>query len=459
MSIKFDGVSIARATNGRLITDGPAGPIWTDTRSLPRGAWFVVLKGDRFDGHDFLATAAERGAAGCVVEREGLAWTGGMVVVQDGLRALQDLGRAARDLFHGPVVGLTGSSGKTTTRALISLAISPLGVVHQTTGNLNNHIGVPLTLLDRPDDAAAMVVEMGTSGPGEIAVLADIARPEIRLIVNVGPAHLLELGGLDGVAQEKGALFSSARAGDTICVNLDDSRVAALPVPAGVRVIGWSAASGKATGEIVLRDAIIDPKTLTTDANFDTPMGKVNVRIPTPGQHIAHNAAGALCVALALGIDLREAAAAMARYEPVGMRLREESLPGGGRALNDAYNANPSSMAASLRLVASLPGRRAVVLGDMLELGPQEADWHAQTATLAHELMFDRVFLVGPRMAAAAAHCPGCAAFADPEHAVEPLLDWLASGGGDDVVLFKGSRGARVERVLALVRGSPVGGH
>lgn len=454
MSIVFDGAQIAQATGGRLVKDGPAGPIWTDTRTLPEGAWFVVLKGDRFDGHNFLEAARARGAAGCVVEREGLSWDRGMVVVPDGLAALQNLGRAARDRSSGPVVGLTGSSGKTTTRALTALAISPLGAVHQTTGNLNNHIGVPLTLLARPDGAAATVVEMGTSGPGEIAVLADIARPEVRLIVNVGPAHLLELGGLDGVAKEKGALFASARPGDTICVNLDDPRIAALPLPSGVRRVTW----GKNTGDIALKSANVDPKTLSTDARFQTPMGELSVRIPTPGEHIAHNAAGALAVALALGIDLREAASAMARYEPVGMRLKEEALPGGGRALNDAYNANPASMAASLRLVASLPGRRAVVIGDMLELGEGEARWHASTASLASELRFDKVFLVGPRMAAAAEHCPGCDAFPDPERAVEPLRRWLAEGT-DNVVLFKGSRGARVERVLALLQGSPVGGH
>lgn len=448
MSVRFDGMAIAQATGGRLVRQAPAGPIGTDTRTLPAGAWFVALKGDRFDAHDFLETAAQRGAAGCVVEREDVPWQGGMVVVPDALRALQDLGRAARDRFQGPVVGLTGSSGKTTTRALAALALSPLGFVHQTTGNLNNHIGVPLTLLARPEEARAMVVEMGTSAPGEIAVLADIARPEVRLIVNVGPAHLLELGGLAGVAVEKGALFASARPGDTVCVNVDDPRVEALPVPPGVRRLTWGS-----RGEIVLKDAIVDPKTLATDATWESPVGLLRARIPTPGQHIAHNAAGALCIALALGIDLREAAAALERYEPVGMRLREEPLPQGGRALNDAYNANPASMAASLRLLASLPGRRAAVLGDMLELGTGEAEWHARTAQLAHELGLDRVFLVGPRMAAAAANCPGCAAFVEPEDAVQPLADWLSSGGSDDVVLFKGSRGARVERVLGGVRG------
>src|SRR5262249_41872378 len=157
---------------------------------------------------NFLKLAAENGAAGFVVERiEPDMPAGGVVKVEDTTDALQALGRASRLSFKGPVVGLTGSSGKTTTRSLMALALSPLGRVHQTTGNLNNHIGVPLTLLARPADAAAMVIEMGTSGPGEIEILAQCAVPDVRLIVNVGPAHLEELGGLDGVAREKGMLF------------------------------------------------------------------------------------------------------------------------------------------------------------------------------------------------------------------------------------------------------------
>lgn len=459
MNVRFDGQAIARATGGRVIRDGPAGPIGTDTRTLGAGAWFVALTGDRFDGHGFLGVAAERGAAGCVVERDvGADFPAdrGVVQVADTTRALQALGAAARDRFDGPVAALTGSSGKTTTRALMALALSPLGEVHQTTGNLNNHIGVPLTLLARPDSAAAMVVEMGTSSPGEIAVLARIARPNVRLVVNVGPAHLEELGGLDGVAREKGALFASARPGDTVCVNVDDPRVAAMPVPAGVRILRWGA-----TGDIALREATIDPASLTTTASWQTPQGVLTARIPAPGRHIAHDAAGALCVALALGVDLERAAEALETYEAVGMRLRSEPLPGGGRALNDAYNANPSSMEASLRLLASLPGRRAAVIGDMLELGPGEAEWHEKIARLASELALEKVVLVGPRMSAAASACPGCLAFESPVDAVQPLREWLAAGSGDDVVLFKGSRGARVERVLLELRGeaTPMGGH
>jgi UDP-N-acetylmuramoyl-tripeptide--D-alanyl-D-alanine ligase len=447
--VHFDARQIAAATSGQLVAEGPAGPVLTDSRAFAAGGWFLALKGDRFDAHDFLGQIAGQSPAGCVVTRLPEGWPSGIVQVADTTKALQDLGRAARERLSGPVVGLTGSAGKTTTRALTALAVSGLGPVHQTVGNLNNQLGVPMTLLATPDDAAVSVIEMGTSSPGEIGFLAEIARPHVRLVVNVGPAHLEELGGIPGVAREKGALFATARPGDVLCVNLDDPNVAAMPRPAGTRAVTWGAASG---ADIRLLSAELDPARLGTDAVFATPEGEIRVRLPAPGRHIAGNAAGALAVAHALGLDLRGAAAAMERYEPVGMRMRREDLPGGVLALNDAYNANPTSMEASLAVLAELGGRRAAVLGDMLELGSTEAEWHASVAKKAGELGLDLVVLVGPRMSAAAPACAAREVWAEPDPmaVVERLRAWLHPG---DRVLFKGSRGARVERVLQALQG------
>lgn len=444
--MKLDGATIARATGGRLLRDAPAGEVLTDTRVLPEGSWFLALVGTRFDGHDHLEEAARRGAVGCVVSRPPPAgWALGCVQVQDTTRALQDLGRHARDALRCPVVGLTGSSGKTTTRALVALALSPRGPVHQTVGNLNNHLGVPMTLLAAPPDARAVVLELGTSSPGEIARLADIARPDARLIVNVGPAHLQELGGLDGVAHEKGALFRSARPGDVVAVNLDDARVAAVPVPAGARRVTWGESPG---ADVRLVEVDVEAAQFRTRAVWETPEGRVVAEIPAPGHHIAHDATGALAIAWALGVPLAEAAAALGRYEAVGMRMRREPLPGGAVALNDAYNANPQSTEASLRTLAALPGRRAAVLGDMLELGADEAEWHGRVVELATSLGLDLVVLVGPRMRAAAR--PGAVAPEDVDATVALLRDWLQPGSH---VLFKGSRGARVERILQALQG------
>lgn len=447
----LDGATIARATGGRLVRAAGAGPVLTDTRALGPGAWFCALRGERFDAWEFLGQAQAAGAGGCIVARPPSDdWRGGVVLVEDTTRALQDLGRYCRSQVTVPVVALTGSSGKTTTRTLIALGLGPLGSVHQTVGNLNNHLGVPMTLLATPPDAAALVVEMGTSSPGEIRFLCEIAKPTVRLLLNVGPAHLLELGGLDGVAREKGAIYDTASPGDQVVVNLDDARVAARPIPSGVR--RWT--FGRTEGaDVRLVGASIDPVALATDATFLVGGRRLEVRLPAPGEHLAVDAAAALACAVAAGVAPEAALEGMARYEPVGMRLRSEPLPHGALALNDAYNANPQSMAASLRLLAALPGRRTAVIGDMLELGDDEARWHREIVELADGLGLDRLVLVGPRMSAAA----GVATRTEVWSAVDglELVDRLkASLGADDRVLFKGSRGARVERILQQVQGT-----
>ena len=441
--MKLDGRTIAKATGGELRRDAPPGPIWTDTRTLPEDAWFLALIGPRFDGHSFVPSLR---STGCIVSQH-LPYDGGLVHVRDTERALQDLGRYARNQLP-LVVGLTGSAGKTTTRALAALALEQLGPVHQTRGNLNNHLGVPLSLLDAPEDCQAAVIELGTSSPGEIALLADIARPHVRMLINVGPAHLEELGGIEGVAREKGALFTSAGPEDLLIYNADDPLVAAIERPSR-RAVSWGRA---AEADVRLLDAVVD-RALRTQTTVSARGEKLCFSLPTPGIHVAHNAAGALALAMALGLDLERAAASLERYEPVGMRLRVEPIPvvgGEAIAINDAYNANPTSMAASLRMLAGLDGRRVAVLGDMLELGADEVRWHADIATLALSLELDLVILVGDRMALACTDGRAWSAV-DPADLLTPLQQWLRPG---DRVLFKGSRGARVERILhSLQRG------
>jgi UDP-N-acetylmuramoyl-tripeptide--D-alanyl-D-alanine ligase len=439
--MRWTGEAIAAATGGRLHGGVAEGHVVTDTRRPLDGAWFLALVGERFDAHSFAGQAA--GAVGGVFSRPVEGWDRPWVEVADTTVALQDLGRAARDRVKVPVVGLTGSAGKTTTRALIACALRQLGPVHQTTGNLNNQLGVPMTLLATPDDAAALVVEMGTSSPGEICFLAELSRPDARLIVNVGAAHLEELGGLEGVAREKGSLFDTARPGDLVAVNLDDPFIAAMRVPG--RRVTWGR---HADADVRLIASEIDPVHLATRARFATPAGEVEAVIGTPGHHIAHNAAGALALAWGLGLDLARAAADLSAYEPVGMRLRRDELPGGVIAINDAYNANPTSMCASLDLLASLPGRRIAVIGDMLELGAEEARLHAEVVAHALGLGLDRVVCVGPRMVRALGGSDAAWGAEDGVTLAERLAATLRAG---DHVLFKGSRGARVERVLEAV--------
>ncbi|MCB9679789.1 MAG: UDP-N-acetylmuramoyl-tripeptide--D-alanyl-D-alanine ligase [Alphaproteobacteria bacterium] len=445
--MKFDATTLAEAMGGTRIRDAGEGPVWTDTRSLPKGAWFLALRGDRFDGHEYVQKALDAGAIGAIVEKVDPAWSGGIVRVHNTTQALQELGRFARQRFAGPVVGLTGSSGKTTTRALTSLALSSLGPVHQTVGNLNNHLGVPMTLVAVEPEAVAMVVEMGTSSPGEIRFLAEMAQPDIRVIVNVGPAHLEELGGLDGVAFEKGALFRTARPGDSVVVNADDPYLVDMELPDGVRRI--TVGSGE---DVDIRIANVRPSaaSLKTRTVFDTPEGRVGMVLPVFGYHFAQNAALALGAAWAAGASLKDAAAAMSAYEPVGMRMRTESV-GGIRFFNDAYNANPASMRASLEAFAKVPGRKVAVLGDMLELGPAEDRYHFDTLAHADALGLDLIVLIGERMARADQAVSSTEVWVPDDRAAagEQLAAWLMKG---DQVLVKGSRGARTEEVLESIR-------
>lgn len=451
----FDGAAIAAATGGALMHDGPAGPIVTDSRKIEAGAWFVALVGDRFDGHAFLPQAAAAGCAGILASHAPEGWDRGFVRVPDTLVALQDLGRAVRRGFIGPVVGITGSAGKTSTRVMVVEVLRSLGRVHHTVGNLNNHIGVPLTLLAAPDDADAMVLEMGMNHLGEIALLQDIGAPTVRVITNVGAAHVEGCGSLEGVALAKQEIFDGARPGDTCVVNVDDARIAAMPVPDGVRVVRFGACSD---AEVRLERVDIDPDALTTRLAIRTPTGRLEVTLDTPGAHLAVNATAAAAVACALGIPDAAIGPALARFQPEGMRNRIERLRG-ALVMDDAYNANPLSMDAALRALAALPGRRVAALGDMLELGTVEADCHRDVLACALSLPIDAVFVTGPRMSAAAAALGDARvrAFDDVASLGEALEPWFAPGRA---VLVKGSRGARMERVLERLRPlSPSGTH
>jgi UDP-N-acetylmuramoyl-tripeptide--D-alanyl-D-alanine ligase len=446
---RFTADELATFTGGQLLSAGPAGPITTDSRSLSAGAWFVALSGDRFDGHSFLDAAAAAGCAGAVGQRMPPGWTRGFVQVPDSLRALQDLARAARARFAGPVVGVTGSAGKTTTRAMIALVLEGLGPVHQTVGNLNNHIGVPLTLLAAPDQAAAWVVEMGMNHLGEIDLLQDIAGPTVRLITNVGAAHLEGLGSLENIARAKGELFDGARPGDICCVNADDPRVRARPIPPGALVLTWGALPGV---DVRLTEAQVDTATLRTRVRIETPNGALRAVLPSPGLHLAANAAAAVACGVALRLPLDGMADRLEAYAPVGMRQRVEHLDNGLLVINDAYNANPPSMGASLRTLAGLPGRRFAVLGDMLELGSYAAQAHAEVLAMAMDLQLDGVVVFGPHFAAAAADRPADArplVAADAEAAAALLRPGLQPR---DVILLKGSRGSAAERALPPLR-------
>ena len=455
--MKFSAETLAQYARGQLLRGGPEGVIETDTRKLGPGSWFLALVGERFDAHDFLHHAADKGCAGAIVSRvpEGT-WECGLIVVEDTLVALQDMARGVRKSLACPVVGITGSVGKTTTRALVGCALSSLGEVHQTAGNYNNHIGLPLTLLAAPEDPAAVVLEMGMSGPGEIELLQAISRPHVRLITRITAAHLEGVGSIEGVAAAKGELFDGPHPGDVLIVNADDPRVLNLPRPSRVRVLSYGSKQGC---DVRLHRVDLDSDDLTTRLMIEVGSQSYTIRLASPGRHLASNACAAIAVALALGVPVEAAVSGVEAYRPVGMRMRVESGPYGTTVLNDAYNANPASTAAALAVLTELVGRpRVALLGDMLELGDDAVELHRESLALALCAGLDVVGVCGAHFVEAAEGLRSRDPNAVPRLLVAPDAESLASALPvevlhDAVVLLKGSRGMAMERILQVLGG------
>lgn len=428
--------------------------VTTDSRALQAGDLFVALSGDRHDGHDYLAQAQAAGAAGALVFHE-VDSTLPQLRVTDTLLGLQTIAAAWRARFKMPVVGVTGSNGKTTTKQLLTAVFAARGPVLATRGNLNNHIGVPLTLLELRAEHRTAVVEMGANHAGEIARLTELARPDVGVVTQAGDAHLEGFGSRDGVAQAKGELFAGLDGGVAV-INADDlyaplwqqlARRASLirfglQDSADVQALHVQAEdAGEAPGmRFVLR----------------TPNERAKVRLPLPGRHNVMNALAAAACAVALGMEAAEIAAGLEQVEPAGGRLNWKTTREGARLLDDSYNANPSSLRAGLELLAALPGQRWLVLGGMAELGGNAPQLHLEAGRAARQLGIDRLFALGP-LAAEAARGFGehAAAFEDVAALVTALQPQLNS---QTTLLVKGSRSARMERVVEALTGTAAGG-
>jgi UDP-N-acetylmuramoyl-tripeptide--D-alanyl-D-alanine ligase len=449
---------VVRATGAAELRRGRADRfprVATDTRALAGGELFVALKGERYDAHAFAADAVRAGAAGLVVERDVVLPADADVVVlrvRDTLRALQDLAADLRCRLAPRVLAITGSNGKTTTKemlaAILAAASGPTSVL-KTRGNLNNLIGVPLTLLGLRGDERWAVIEMGMNAPGEIRRLTEIADPDVAVITNVGPAHLEGLGSIDGVARAKGELFAGLRRDAVAVANADDARVAALADAFPGRVVRFGAGADVAAEDVrcAARGA----------AAFRLRVGarSIEVTLQIPGRHNVANALAAAAAAFAVGVDLEAMRAGLAAAVPVGSRMRIVPLPNGVTVVDDSYNANPASVVAALRSLAEAPAeRRIAVLGDMLELGAASAEQHRAVGTLAGTLGLAALHLYGdfaPETAAGAA--AGMATAAIHVHrshaAIAHALATETQAG--DWVLIKGSRGQRMEEVVRLL--------
>lgn len=345
----------------------------TDSRRIERGVMFFALRGDKFDGNLFAQAALDKGASYAVVSRDsGFADGGKFIVVDDTLEALQALARMHRSRFRIPVIGLTGTNGKTTTKELLCSVLSSRYSVTATSGNLNNHIGVPLTLLRITDQTEMAVVEMGANHPGEIAALASIALPDYGLVTNVGKAHIEGFGSFEGVKKTKGELYDYLqRTADTAFLNVDDDNLCGMASQRpDLRIVRYGVESA---GVEILPVTVDEPY-----LRLDVPDGDGMLRVSTRliGSYNAPNVMAALCVGQYFGVALKDAAAAVEAYVPANLRSQLERT-GRNLLVLDTYNANPSSMKASLdNFSASRFPHKMVILGQMLELGPDSTEEH-----------------------------------------------------------------------------------
>lgn len=458
----------AQATGGRTTGHWQATGVSIDTRTLQPGDLFVALSAAR-DGHDFVAQALESGAAAALVTRvpDGVAADAPLLIVPDVLRGLEALGRAARARMQGKVVGVTGSVGKTSTKEMLRTVIGGQRRVHAAEASYNNHWGVPLTLARMPRDTEVAVIEIGMNHPGEIAPLANLARPHVAMITTVGTAHLEAFQNIEGIAREKASIFSGLMPGGWAVVNGDLDTTPILIDTAkdhGARVLTFGEKTSNhhrlMTVEIVDDTTVAEARIWRARAIF---------KVAAAGRHYAQNALGVLAVVQALGLDRALACADLGNWAPpAGRGMRERLIldPVDDRLsfelIDDAFNANPVSMAASLEVIAAArprdnvgrkaAGRRIVVLGEMLELGPEELEMHARLADLPAVAKLDVVHCVGTRMQALYEALPPekRGRFAKKADDLARIAPRLVDAG--DVVLVKGSKGSKVSDVVDALR-------
>ncbi|MBI3171406.1 MAG: UDP-N-acetylmuramoyl-tripeptide--D-alanyl-D-alanine ligase [Hydrocarboniphaga effusa] len=428
--------------------------VTTDTRQIERGDLFVALKGDHFDGHDFIAQAQKLSAAGALVSRR-VDCELPQVVVDDTLHGLQNYAASWRGDFETPVVAVTGSNGKTTVKQMLSSICQARGPVLATQGNLNNHIGVPLTLLSLRREHRTAVVEMGANHPGEIARLAELARPEIGVVNNSGDAHLEGFGSREGVARAKGELFAALGGNGIAVINADDPFAPLWREMAQEADAITFGLSDEANVQALSVQAEPPESPQRTHFQLRTPEGRHSVLLPLPGLHNVRNALAAAACAVALGMDARDIAAGLLTVKLPPGRLSWCKALNGARLLDDSYNANPASLQAGLELRASMKGRRWLVLGDMGELGPGAEELHREAGLAAKKLGVERLYALGPlSRSAARGFGEGAVHFNDLAELIAEVGQRLAA---DVAVLVKGSRSSRMERVVAGLTGEDTG--
>jgi UDP-N-acetylmuramoyl-tripeptide--D-alanyl-D-alanine ligase len=429
----------------------------TDTRTIGPGELFFALRGERHDAQSFVAAAADRGAAGAVVEKFA-AVDLAQIAVADTRLALGAMARAWRQKFAIPLIGITGSNGKTTvkelTAAIMRAARAEAGedVVLATYGNFNNDIGVPLTLLGLREQHQAAVIEMGANHPGEIAVLADIAQPQVAVITNAARAHLEGFGSIEAVALTKGELLDTLLDTNTAVLNRDDAFYADWTKRAGAATVvsfGLSAAADVRAENIQMISLNDQP---AFEFELIAPAGTIKVSLPLVGRHNILNALAAAAAALATGAELEHVRTGLAASRNVAGRLRAFKAATGAMIYDDSYNANPDSVAAAIVFLEALPGEPLLVLGDMGELGPDSAALHRGMGELARQAGIRGLYCIGDMSREiAAGFGAGAHWFATTEELEAALVPELSEGCN---VLIKGSRFMALDQLVKRIENS-----
>ena len=463
----WSAAEAAAATGGRAIGDWQAGGVSIDTRTLQKGDLFVALKAAR-DGHEFVAQALAGGAAAALVSHvpEGVRADAPLLIVKDVLAGLEALGRAGRARTKARVVAVTGSVGKTSTKEMLRDVLSAQGRTHAAEASYNNHWGVPLTLARMPVETEFAVIEIGMNHPGEIAPLARMARPHVAMITTVAAAHLEAFENIEGIAHEKAAIFDGLEPGGVAVINADLETTLILLAAAraqGAEILTFGKAGEAAR---LLEATLSDDKTVVqAEVNGVATLFKIN----SAGRHFAMNGLGVLLAVAALGGDGDMAPLDLGRWSPPAGRGNRETLaldPADEDLtldmIDDAFNANPTSMAAALEVLAAATprdgvgrvskGRRIAILGDMLELGPDEIALHVGLAALPEIAKIDEIHCVGLRMRALWEALPEArrGKWRDTAQELADQVNRVIDAG--DVVLIKGSKGSRVSLVVEALR-------
>ncbi len=455
---------VLKATGGKLLQgkgNAFVQGISTDSRTVAEGELFIALKGSRFDGHYYALEALKKKAGGVLIEEDkvgNIRWNGyrskAVIAVKDTLSALGDIAQNWRRRYRTPVVALTGSNGKTTTKEMIAASLETTFPILKTKGNLNNLIGLPLTLLTLTEKERVVVLEMGMNVPGEIRRLTEISEPDVGLITNIQKVHLEGMGNLERLKEEKGELFRRMRRDGTILVNQDDPRVMELATdyPGQKITFGIEHPAEVMAKEIRLRGGEGTSFTLILEGEV------TEVHLRLLGRHFVPNALSAMAVACLFGVEMKRAKEALEHFQPFPMRMEVVPLKGGETLINDAYNANPNSMELALETLveAKGKGRAIAVLGDMFELGEFTKEAHQQLGQRVSDLSIDFLLTLGEEASlvveSAIRHgfpVERTKVVENHSEAISTLREMIRNG---DWILVKGSRGMAMEKIVEALK-------